>query len=105
MGMIYKRGRVYWVKYYRNGRAFRESARSDKEGDAKRYLRQLEVYIARCVPVTPKIGRVSIDELLVDVENDYRMNGQRSSDNLRFRIKHLLPFFGGRKAAEITTAS
>lgn len=45
-----------------------------------------------------------IDELIEDVVNDYRMNGQRSIEYLRFRIKQLLPFFGGRKAADITTA-
>ena len=28
--MIYKRGSVYWIKYYRNGRPYRESAKSSQ---------------------------------------------------------------------------
>ena len=30
MGSIYKRGNVWWVKYYRNGVPIRESSESDK---------------------------------------------------------------------------
>jgi hypothetical protein len=40
MGSIYRRGAVYWVKYFRNGKPYRESSRSDKETDAKRLLRK-----------------------------------------------------------------
>jgi hypothetical protein len=36
MGSIYKRGEVYWVKYYRNGKAYRETAKTEKESEAKR---------------------------------------------------------------------
>ncbi|TRZ50629.1 site-specific integrase, partial [bacterium] len=42
MGMIYKRGAVYWVKYYRNGKAYRETSKSNKEGEAKRLLKKRE---------------------------------------------------------------
>jgi len=115
MGCIYRRKKKledgtlietgpYWVKYYRAGRPMRESSGSEKEGDAKRLLKLREGDIARGVPITPKIGRVVIDELLEDVVNDYRMNGQKSTSDLHYRIKQLLPFFGGRKAADITTA-
>ena len=34
MGSIYKRGKVYWIKYYRNGKPYRESTKSLKEADA-----------------------------------------------------------------------
>ena len=40
MGMIYKRGRIYWIKYYRHGKPYRESARSTKEAEAKRLLKK-----------------------------------------------------------------
>jgi hypothetical protein len=33
--MIYKRGSILWIKYYANGRAVRESSRSEKEGAAR----------------------------------------------------------------------
>lgn len=31
MGMIYKRGRVWWIKYHRNGKPNRESSKSTKK--------------------------------------------------------------------------
>ena len=39
MGSIYKRGKTYWIKYYRNGKPYRESTKSKKEADAKRLLK------------------------------------------------------------------
>ena len=54
--------------------------------------------------MTPQLGRVLIDELIEDVVNAYRMNGQGSSEYLGFPIKQRSPFFGVRKAADITTA-
>ena len=105
MGHLYRRGKIYWIKYYRNGRAFYESSGSRKEGDAKLLLRLREGDIAKGIPVTPKVGRLRFDELAQDVVNDYRANGKRSIKDVerRFR-KHLLPFFGGHRAAAITTS-
>ena len=42
MGSIYKRGKTYWIKYYRNGKPYRESSESKKEADAKRLLKKRE---------------------------------------------------------------
>jgi len=42
MGNIYKRGAVYWLKYYRNGKPYRESAKTEKETEAKRLLKKRE---------------------------------------------------------------
>ena len=39
MGAIYKRGNVYWVKYYRGGRPFYESSGSAVHEDAKQLLK------------------------------------------------------------------
>ena len=61
--------------------------------------------VARGVPVTSKVGRVKFDELIENLCNEYQANGRRSLDVLRIRCnKHLLPFFGGRRASTITTA-
>ncbi len=46
MGMIYQRGEIYWVKYYRNGKPYRESTKSIKETDARRLLKKREGEIA-----------------------------------------------------------
>ena len=98
---VYLGGKVYWIKYSRNGRPFRESSHSERESDAVRLLNLRRGAIAQGVRVTPKLGRVLIDEILEDVVNDYQMNERNSSEYLRFRLKKLLPFFGGRKAADM----
>jgi integrase len=83
----------------------RESARSDKEGDAKTLLKRREGAIANGEPVSPKIGRVTFREAASDVVNDYKVNGKRSLADLQRRIdKHLTPYFGNRRLADITTS-
>jgi hypothetical protein len=42
MGMLYRRGSIGWIKYYRNGTAFRESSKSENISDAKRLLPKRE---------------------------------------------------------------
>jgi hypothetical protein len=42
MGSLYRRGDIWWVKYYQNGRALRESTRTAKEAEAKRFLKLRE---------------------------------------------------------------
>ncbi len=39
-GSIYKRGEVYWIQYYRNGKPYRESSYSTKEMDARKLLKR-----------------------------------------------------------------
>jgi len=34
MGSVYRRGSVYWLKYYQNGRAIRETSGSDNKAAA-----------------------------------------------------------------------
>ena len=105
MGMKYKRGHIWWVKYYRNGQPMRESTKSCKESDANQLLKLREGDIAKGLPVTPKIGRLTVDELLEAVTNDYEVNKRKSFRDAKGRIKnHLLPYFGGRKAVSITTS-
>jgi integrase len=105
MGMIYKRGAVWWIKYYRDGKPLYETSGSAKHDDAKDLLKRREGDVARGVPVTPKVQRITIDELLADVVTDYKVNGKRSIADLERRIDlHLTPYFGRRRAASITTA-
>lgn len=105
MGELRRRGKVWWVRYYRNGQRHEESSGSDKKGVAVDLLRIREGDIAKGAPVSAKIGRLRFDEAAADVVNDFTVNGKRSLDVVRRRIdKHLRPFFGGRKMASITTA-
>jgi integrase len=105
MGMTYQRGVVWWVKYYRNGRPIRESSGSSKESDAINLLKIREGDIAHGLPVNPKLNRIRFDEAAEDLKTEYAVNGRRSADELERRIRlHLLPCFGGRRLAMISTA-
>src|SRR3990172_3853183 len=77
MGSIFKRGNVFWIKYYRAGKPYRESTHSEKESDAKRLLKAREGAI---------------------VEN--RFFGLRVE---KIRFDHLKRYFDGVRAADITT--
>lgn len=102
-GSIFKRGDVYWIKYYRNGFSYRESSRSSKEADARRLLKKRlgEIGLGRFIG--PYAERVTIGDLAEDLLNDYRVNGKRSLEGLEHRLKHVLPFFGDYRAHEVGT--
>ena len=101
MGSLYKRGRICWIKYYRNGRMMRESSHSNREASAKRILAMREGDTARGIPVTPRLMRVTVAELLEDVKND----GKKSYPDLEYRCRlYLEPFFGAVRASAVTTA-
>lgn len=105
MGELKRRGRIWWIRYYRDGKRYEESSRSAREGDAKRLLRLREGDIERGLPVTSKIGRLRFEEAAEDLLNDYRTNRKRTVDDVERRIElHLNPFFGHRRMSTITTA-
>jgi integrase len=103
MGSIYRRGNTFWIKYYRNGKPYRESAKSGKESDAKRLLRIREGQIEEGKFPGLQAGRTRWDELKDDIVRDYRINGRKSFVRLEISIKHLENHFKGMRAADITT--
>ncbi|BEQ16031.1 tyrosine-type recombinase/integrase [Desulfoferula mesophila] len=105
MGMIYQRGNIYWIKYYRNGKPYRESTRSTKESDAKRLLKKREGEISEGKLPGVYYDKVRFDELATDYLNDYRINGKSTLNKAERIVKlHLEPFFGGYRVTNITTA-
>lgn len=105
MGEVRKRGNIWWIRYYRNGRRHEESSGSTRKGDATKLLKVREGDIAKGIPVSAKAGRLKFDEAVRAVMDDYRNNGRRSlaAVERRYRL-HLEPFFGGQKLASLTTA-
>lgn len=103
MGSIFKRGNIYWVKYHRAGKAYRESAHSIKESDAKRLLKAREGQIVENRFSGLKVERVRFEELSEDMLNDYRVNGKKSLDRAERSVNHLKKYFEGVRAVDITT--
>jgi integrase len=104
MGTCYRRGCIWWVKYYRNRTPFRESSKSENVSDAKRLLRKREGEIGTGAFWGPKTERVRFEELAEDFLNDYRANNRKSLIWAKRRIEqHLMSFFRGLRVVDITT--
>ncbi len=103
MGCIYKRGKTFWIKYYRNGKPYRESTCSKKESDAKRLLKLREGHIAEGKSPNLRAERILFEELAQDFVNDYKINGKKSIDRAELSVKHLKKCFERVRAGNITT--
>ena len=105
MGELRQRGRIWWLRYYRDGRRFEESSGTDKYEKAKGILKQREGDAANGVPYATSMGRLRFDEAMADIETEYTVNKRDSLDHLKRRIMlHLKPWFGGRRMTTITAA-
>lgn len=94
MGSIYKRGNMYWIKYYRNGKPYRESAKSTKESDAERLLKKREGDIAQGKLLGVIFDKVIFDELEKDFLTDYKINLKKSLWRAETITNHLSWHFG-----------
>jgi hypothetical protein len=105
MGEIRKRGKVYQIRYYRNGRRIEETPSFTKWEDARDHLRDREGDISKGVPITAKSTKLTFDDAVKDVIADYTVNAKKSTEGIKRRVKlHLTPAFGGRKLSAPTTA-
>ena len=105
MGELRQRGRIWWIRYYRDGRRFEESAKTQSYEKARTMLKEKEGDVAKGVPFSPAMGRMKFEEAMTDLESEYTVNKRDSTNHLKRRIKlHLTPWFRGRRMTKITTA-
>jgi integrase len=104
MGCIYKRGKKYWIKYYRYGKQYAESSQSDKKAVAERLLKLREGEIAQGKMPSVCFDRIIFDELMEDFLTDYQINCKRSLNRAEGCTRKLLKEFAGTKVPDITTA-
>jgi hypothetical protein len=103
-GSVYQRGGVYWLKYYKNGRPFRESSKSQNRQEAERLLKRRlgELATGRFGGLSPERIRMSV--LFDDLVEDYATNGRKSLPVLLSRLRlHIRPFFDRTLAAQFGT--
>jgi len=74
VGNIFKRGEVFWIQYYRNGKAYRETTGSKKEAEAKRFLQSREGQIAEGRFPGLRVEKICFEELVEDLIMDYKTN-------------------------------
>jgi len=98
--------RVWWLKFYGPNSPIpvRESAETDSWEEANRKLRRRmgEVATGRFSGRDPE--RIRLEQLFLDLLEEYRLNGRRSLVTTKSRINlHLAPNLGRLRAAEFTS--
>jgi integrase len=103
MGSVFQRGKVWWIKYYKDGKPYRESSRSRKKTEAERLLKMREGSIVQGAFHGLQVERIKVNELLDDVISEYRLMERKSLVRQEESVSHLKGFFGGIKACHVTT--
>jgi integrase len=100
-GSVYRRGGVWWVKFYIDGRPIRESSHSTKREAAETLLDTRRGQRARGETVSPKAARLKVSELLDNLARRYRIDGQTVP---AANVARLRTAFGPQRAATVTGA-
>jgi integrase len=104
-GSVYQQGRVWWISYRgADGKRRAESTEGGK-GAAEKLLEKRNGSRAHNLPIIPRAEKLTFDDAAQAVLDDFTANGKTSIAVVQRRLKlHLLPFFGGRRMAGITSA-
>lgn len=103
-GSVYKKRGVYYIAYYVNGEQVCESAKTTDKTEARRILQARLGQLAEGRYVGPAAERVTFADLEAMILADYKVNEKKSQGDVEWRIRcHLRPFFGHKRAHEITT--
>ena len=97
MGSIFKRGGKFWVKYYRNGKCYRESSGTDKKMVAKKLLEIREGEIAQGKLPGIVFDSTTFDQLADGFCRDYRINQKKSLIRAERSVNHLKRSFRRRE--------
>lgn len=105
-GRIFQRkgSSAFWISYYHRGKEVRESARSDNRKDAEKLLKQRIKEIgadslgARAF-IGPQQERVTVDELLDALIEDYRIRG-KATKKFESHLKPLRAVFSDLRAVD-----
>ena len=109
-GRVFLRGRIFWIAFYgpQNGRMveIRESVGTSEEKARKRLedrLREVSNHKDGLKPfVGPKQEKVTVEELLKDLERDYVIHKRSSWRRLKSHLTHIRSYFGRDRARSIT---
>lgn len=99
--------RNWYVAYYVKGTEHRETTGTPDLKKARRFhRRRMDEVSADRQGLRKFIGpvaqRVQVDELLDDLEKDYKLRGIRSAHNVRSHAKPIRQYFGATRAVDVT---
>src|SRR5690242_12483554 len=106
MGYTYKRGRIWWIAYGKNG-VHKESAETESKEEAVRLLQLRQGNIVRGLPVPdPSLKKLTVADILNDFIEHQRMVEAKSVEHVkRYYVDGMLiPPLGGTEVRALTTA-
>lgn len=106
-GRIFKRRETWWIAFYVDGREQRESAKTNNEGMALKYLRKKlkEVHAHELDPAKPFITqrerKRTVSDLMDALKSDFEIRG-KWNPQLRTNLEHVRSAFGRVRATALT---
>ncbi len=96
----YLRGSIWWIKFYKNGQAIRESSHSTDEAKARSLLKIRLGQVESGEYRGTTQSRVLVAALFDLVVEDYKISNKRSIEDLEYRVdKNLRPTLGKVRAS------
>jgi integrase len=103
LGGVYRRGRIYWIRYWHRGVEYRESSGSDSAVQARKLLQTRLGQMSCGRFIGPSEERLAFADLAELVRTDYQVNARRSRDKLGCRLTHLSEAFAHTRAIDISS--
>lgn len=105
MGMLYKRGEVFWIKYYSGGKPIRESTGTSKQKQAERFLKDREGRVAIGAPALPRLERIRFAEIAEALIEHYQVTGDRQLRDVQVKLKPVRACFDHQRLVSIDQSS
>jgi integrase len=105
-GSIYLRGTIWWIRYWRRGKEHRESSHSADPVRAQKLLDQKIRHVRNeregIAAFIPRADKVYVDELLDELEKNYKLGGGRAWAQFQSHMKPVRRAFGDMRAVHVT---
>ena len=102
LGMVFKRGSIWWIQYHWRGRRYRETSESMIRMDAVKLLRCRMAEMGKGRLQGPDIGKTMFGDLVSIIRDDYAVNRRRSIKRLNTSLKVLETAFQHALACDLT---
>jgi len=105
MGSLYQRGQIWWMKYHRGSKTFRQSTRTKDERKAQKLLDLRMAQVKTNTLPSQYLERIRFDELAKDYLNDYRINARKTFRDADLAVRKLKEHFAGMRVMDLSTDS
>lgn len=101
LGSVYRRGRLWWIRYYHHGQEVRRPAETTNRARAVKFLNEHRAASQSGRRSVEQGERLKFRDLVDFLLRDYRRQGRRSINRAQAAAKHLTDFFRAYRAVEI----